>query len=139
MYHEELDVKLMHEDTLIEGKLDLYEEAPDDREQVLVELSFCDKVISKMDNNYFEALQQLRVELEKVNIQILCNGAAKNVYPSTMQMSMGSCRTAYILSHGRQAKSADIVDIFGCLDSLVFVSVAEQKAFYDVWIERFTK
>ena len=139
MIFEELTVKLVYENTLIEGKLYLCEVAPDNIEQVLVEVCFDNQKISKMDNNFFEALQALREEFENRNIQIICNGAAKNVYPSPMQMTMGSGRTAYLLKLGQQAKSADIVDIFDCIDTLTFVSVKEQKIFYSDWIKSLTK
>lgn len=139
MHCERLPVRLMCRNTQINGELGLYEEAPDDNKQVLLEISFNDQRISKMANNFFEALQAIREELEINKIQIICNGAAKNVYPSPMQMSMGCGRMAYLLKTGQQAKSADIVDIFNCIDTLTFVSVKEQKIFYRDWIKSISK
>ena len=136
MNFEKLPLKLLiHGDTLLEGELYLYEKDPNDNNQVLIEVSFNDQKISKTGDNFFRALQNLRKKLENKHIQIICNGAALNVYPSPMQMSMGSCRTAYLLQLGQQAKRIDIVDIFSCLDSLTFVSVKEQELFYKKWIK----
>ena len=136
MCYEKLSVKLvLCGNTTLEGDLYLYEEAPNDSDQVQIEIDFNDQKISKMDDNFFQALQNLRKELEDKNIQIMCNGAAKNVFPSPMQLSMGSGRTAYLLKLGQQAKNADIIDIFDCLDSLTFVNVKEQEVFYKDWIK----
>jgi hypothetical protein len=132
---EKMSVKLACENTIILGRLELYEESPDDEEQVLIRIYFSGQKISKMGRNFFEALQNLREELENKNIQIICNGAAKNVYPSPMQMSMGDGRTAYLLKLGQQARSADIVGIFDCIDTLTFVGTKEQKAFYSDWLK----
>lgn len=135
MNFEKLPVGLVfHEKALLDGYLYLYEEAPNDGNQVLIEIQFSSQKISKTDDTFFQALQNLRKELEDKHIQILCNGAARNVYPSPMQMSMGSGRTAYLLKLGQQAKNADIIDIFGYQDSLTFVSVEEQEVFYRDWI-----
>jgi hypothetical protein len=47
MYFEELPVRLMHGNALLEGKLELYEEVPDNSEQVLIKIHFNDQSISK--------------------------------------------------------------------------------------------
>ena len=134
MDSEKLPIRLLlHRNALLEGTLLLYEEAPNDRNQVLIEIHFNDEQISRMDDNFFQALQKLRKELERRDIQIMCNGAAQNVYPSPMQLSMGPGRIAYLLKLGQKAKIAEIIDIFDCQDGLVFVSVEEQETFYKEW------
>lgn len=85
--------------------------------------------------NYFTALQLLRVKLEEQNIQILCNGAAFNVYPSGMQLSMGVGRLAYKLHLVVPSKNADVIDIFDLDEELEFVSVLEQANYYQRWID----
>ncbi len=97
---------------------------------VLIELTFSGRKFSSKSENFFSALQALREELERKNIQILCNGAAKNIYPSPMQMSMGSGRKAYKLSIGQQAKNSDVVDIFDYDEELDFVNLDEQSKYY---------
>lgn len=85
--------------------------------------------------NFFSALQVLRGELEKKDIQLECNGAAKNVYPSPMQMSMGSGRKAYKLCMGQQAKISDVVDIFDYEEGLDFVYMEDQSKYYAEWLK----
>ncbi|MGJ4786249.1 hypothetical protein [Leptospira interrogans] len=86
------------------------------------------------NHDYFSTLVEVRRKLETMNIQIYCNGAARNVYPSNIQRSMGTGRTAYQLYLGEQAKSKDIVDIFDCNNHLEFATVDEQEKFYRDWI-----
>jgi hypothetical protein len=85
--------------------------------------------------NFFSALLALRSELEKEKIQIVCNGSAKNVYPSRMQLSMGTGRKAYKLSIGQQAKNSNMVDIFDCDEELEFVDIDEQSKYYSEWLK----
>lgn len=115
--------------------LELYEEAPDDEDMVLLSTKIGEKHLSYKCENFFEALTQLRIHLEEHHIQIVCNGAALNVYPSPMIMSMGAGRLAYKMSFGKQAKTEDLVDIFDCNNELSFVSVEEQSHFYKDWLK----
>jgi hypothetical protein len=82
MDFEEKIIKLLwSESKLTEELLEIYEEAPDDEDLVMLKMKLSDKVISFKGENYFKALEQLRKYLELRNIQIQCNGAALNVYP----------------------------------------------------------
>lgn len=136
MEFEKITVKL-----LLNGEkptfedLFLYEEAPNDEDMVLIETTVSGQRIHIKGENFFSALQALREELEKGNLQIVCNGAAKSVYPSPMQMSMGSGRKAYKLSMGQQAKNSDVVDIFDCDEELEFVDRDEQSKYYTEWLK----
>ena len=114
---------------MICAELILCEEVIDDADVVILEISFDGQTTKYKSENLFSALQTLRKDLEKKNIQILCNGAAENIYPSPMQMSMGSGRKAYKLYMGQQAESY-IVDIFDCEDGLDFVTIEEQSKYY---------
>ena len=76
------------------------------------------------------SIQLYRV-LENRNIQIICNGSARNVHPFAMQMSMGIGRKVYKLFMGQQARMKDVVDIFECDESFDFSSVEEQERYYD--------
>lgn len=133
---EKKNIKLLigKESTIFED-LVLYEEAPDDEDVVLIELNIDTQKISIKGENFFSALQELRGELEKKDIQIVCNGAAKNVYPSPMQMSMGSGRKAYRLFIGQQASNSDVVDIFDYEEGLDFVKIKEQSKYYAEWLK----
>lgn len=133
---ERKHVKLLtNEEKLIFADLVLYEEAIDEEDMVLLEIIIDGEKICNKSENFFSALLNTRKELEKENIQIICNGAAKNIYPSPMQMSMGSGRKAYKLYMGKQAKNSDVVDIFDCDESLEFVNIEEQSKYYDEWLK----
>lgn len=116
------------------GELVMYEEAPNDEDMVELEIIIDEKSISCKSENFFSALQEIRKELEGKGIQILCNGASENVYPSAIQLSMGYGDKAYKLNLGQQARSIDIVDIFNCDTDLKFVSRDEQMNYYERWI-----
>ncbi|MGL5149256.1 MAG: hypothetical protein ACRC7N_01620 [Clostridium sp.] len=126
---------LMNEEKLVFTDLVLYEEAIDDEDMVLLEIIVDGQKVSYKSENFFSALINLRKELEKKNIQIICNGAAKNIYPSPMQMSMGSGRTAYKLCMGKQARNSDVVDIFDCDEDLEFANIEEQSKYYAEWLK----
>lgn len=64
--------------------VELYEEAPDEQDMVLLSTKIGEKHLNFKSENFFEALKQLRHHLEEHQIQIVCNGAALNVYPSPM-------------------------------------------------------
>ena len=137
---EKIAMKLLHEGQTIETvEMLLYEENPESNEEVLIELEGDNYKLKKSGDNFFSVLQEIRKELEQKNIQLMCNGAARNVYPSPMQMSMGSGRTAYLLKMMQTARIIDIVDIFECDDSLEFVGVDEQDAHYQDWFESLGK
>ncbi|SFF40144.1 hypothetical protein SAMN04487969_1347 [Paenibacillus algorifonticola] len=128
-------VKLMlNRETETTEELLLYEEAPDDEDMILVKMKINGRIVNIKGENFFSALLALREVLEIENIQIVCNGAAKNVYPSPMQLSMGYGSKAYKLIWGQQAKNADVVDIFDCDEGLEFVGREEQSKYYSDWL-----
>ncbi|MCR4803173.1 MAG: hypothetical protein K5895_09245 [Lachnospiraceae bacterium] len=49
-------------------------------------------MLEKEGDNYFETLIELRRELEKMDIKLLCKGGCENVYPSGMILNMGTGR-----------------------------------------------
>jgi len=132
--YESKTIKLaMNDGKIFEGMLKLYEESPDDEEMVLIELLILGDTISFKHENFFLALQSLRQHLEDKHIQVMCNGAALNVYPSTMQLSMGTGRLAYKVKFGEPAKLKDVVDIFEFDNSLRFVKIEEQLSYHIRW------
>lgn len=93
-------IKLMKPDnSIVNAELFLYEEAED---MVLIEIEIDGNKSSFQHDNFFLSLFDLRKKLESENIQILCNGAAENVYPSQMQLSMGTGRKAYFQDIGKR-------------------------------------
>ena len=101
---------------------------------VSIEFELGEKSLKKEGDTYFETLIELRRELEKNNIKLLCKGCCKNVYPSPMILSMGVGRSAYILTLGQQAKKDSLVDIFDQCLLEEYATVEEQLQFYNMWI-----
>lgn len=116
-------------------ELRLYEESPSNSDNVMVEVLLEGKITRYENENYFDALLDFRKDMEEQNTQIMCNGSARTVYPSGMCLSMGSGIKAYRLEIGKQAKLADLVNIFDCDDNLEFVTINEQKNFFEEWIK----
>ncbi len=130
---------LINDANIVSVQLELLEEFPSEPDVMGINLNIDGQISCFKGENFFDALLALRKELEKRNIQILCNGAAENVYPSTMQLAMGDGRLAYKLYLGQQARMLDLVDIFEYDKSLDFVSVETQLKFYNKWIKNIMK
>lgn len=126
---------LINNKTTIYKELTIQEESPDDEEMVLLEVTLLGETMCYKADNFFFALQELRKQLEEKNIQILCNGASEDVYPSPMQLSMGCGRKAYKNHLRKQAKNSDIVDIFGYDVNLNFVTIDKQQEFHNNWLK----
>lgn len=92
-----------------------------------ITLLYKGRMIAKAADNYFAALCQVRLELEKEEVTLVCNGASKDVYPSAMMLSMGAGELAYLLKMGSPARSEDILNIFD-VDRAHFIecTVSEQ-------------
>jgi hypothetical protein len=85
--------------------------------------------------DYFEAMCQVRKELETRGCRPVCFGSARNVYASHMARDMGRGLKAYRLEIGRRATTADLVKIFDTTPDLQPASVEEQKQFYEQWLQ----
>jgi len=89
--------------------------------------------------DFFEALKQLRLELEKTDALLHCFGASENVYPSGMQGSMGPAVLAYKMRIGSPALRQDIVNIFEADETVVPSTVEQQERFHRRWIDSLGK
>ncbi len=108
----------------------LYDEVENDPEKVRIEF---DKK-SYIAYNYFDALCLLRKYLESRSIQLMCNGAAKEVYPSPMQLSMGCCRTGYVQYMSKPALNKNVVDLFEFDESLTLCDIKTQEEYHKQWL-----
>ena len=133
---EILKIELLRGDSSISGRLTLWEEAPDRRDEFKIRVEFdrsTFEVYSKV--GYFRALCSLREELESNGILMNCYGASENVYPSPMIEGMGGGEKAYKLVFGRPARRADLVSIFDCGSDVVPSTVRRQREFYEKWLK----
>lgn len=87
------------------------------------------------ERSVFDAVKNIRLQLEQASIFLLCFAADEAVYPSPMQETMGFNCLAYRNRLGRQALSSDIVNIFESDPSITPVSVEEQHQFHQRWLE----
>ncbi len=100
---------------------------------VKVALLLNDLKISKEADNFFEALIEIRKELEEKDIKLLCKGCCLNVYPSAMLLNMGSGIKAYELTLNEQAKMSSLVNIFESCELEEYASISEQYNFFNKW------
>lgn len=100
---------------------------------------------SAVGDDLFDALCNLRLQLEAQHIQLCVAGAEVNVYPSTLSRQMGGGRMAYIMAwrpvlrripfFRRFSRKLKLVDIFADVPCDRVGSVEEQQAFFDAWIK----
>jgi hypothetical protein len=88
--------------------------------------------------DFFEALKQLRQELEKTGALLHCFGASENVYPSGMQRSMGPAVLAYKMRLGSPTSRQDIVSISEADETVVPATVEQQERFNRRWLDSLT-
>lgn len=109
-------------------------ELTENEDTVKIKFSLEELVLEKEEDNYFETLIEIRQELEKMNIKLLCKGCCKNVYPSGMLLNMGSGRKAYTLIYGEQAKMDSLVDIFESCSIDEYATIEQQSEYFESWI-----
>lgn len=128
---EEFKIKYIIFENEKEGDVQLHENEDD----VNIVLKIENKIIAKQADNFFQALIDVRKELEKINIKLLCKGCCRNVYPSGMLLGMGNGRKAYQLTMSKQARLDSLVDIFETCNIEEYASVDEQYNFFNVWCD----
>ena len=102
-------------------------------------LRFNGREIVVSNEDYFHAMQQIRLQLEKDGIYLKCYGASRNVYPSSRSIDMGAGYKAYRHTIGEHAKISSLVSIFDSGDDIVLSTVAEQEQYYRDWQVNFPR
>ena len=100
-----------------------------------ISFRYRDRVIEASAEDFFDALCQIRLQLEPERLIPFCYGASLNVFPSGMSRSMGAGMKAYRLTTGRQALTKDLVSIFDSGPDVIPASVANQKEHFNDWIQ----
>jgi hypothetical protein len=75
----------------------------------------------------FEALRELRRQLDPLGIRLGCNGVRRDTWASGMQRDMGGGTTVYLLIPGQPGRPAQ-VDTLGPTALSQIGTVAEQQA-----------
>jgi hypothetical protein len=134
MSNEQHSVQLVNTAGSFEQALFVLDE-DDDAEDCRLILKFSGGEIAATAADFFDALCQVRIELETRGWQAICYGSSRHVYPSGMCRDMGMGLKAYRLQIGRPAKLADLVSIFAPGPDVDPVSVQEQRQFFEDWLK----
>ena len=86
-------------------------------------------------SDYFEALARVRLQLELQGLIPVSYGASRQVFPSGMARDKGRGLKAYKLALGETASIDDIVEIFATGPDVQPTTVAEQRAFFEAWLD----
>jgi hypothetical protein len=132
MPEEEYDVKLIAETGEIINAVFVYD---DYKEPCALAVRFAGVEITASEYDFFKALCTIRRQLEPLGLRPRCYGASRNVFPSPMSCDMGVGLKAYKLRSGFPTEMKDLVFIFDSGPDVEPVSVAEQEAYYKVWLE----
>lgn len=71
-----------------------------------ITLNYNQTSLTKTADDFFDALRQIRLELETQNVMILCNGARIDAYPSGMSRQMSLGRIVYLIEPNGAARQA---------------------------------
>lgn len=139
MFDEQIQLTILNKtgNERFTAAVTLYDEDPCNCNNIKMVAAFNGQEYNFCEENYFKALLMFREYLEKESLQLLCNGAMKEVYPSPMQMSMGCCRTGCIQKMGEQASNDNIVDLFEYEPSLTYSTIKEQLEYHNLWLSSF--
>ena len=88
---------------------------------------------SQESHSYFDALIDLRKELEPLQIKVLCFGARKDVWASGMQRDMGAGLSAYLLSAEGEGRKPE-QSIFDYALPETIGTIDEQREFAENWL-----
>ena len=96
--------------------------------------SYRNKVIAAEEDDYFEALCQIRKQLEVEGILPFCYGASANVFPEGTVTEMSRGLVVCKVKTGERPKESDLVNIFDEGFDVMPVFVSMQQQFWDSWL-----
>ena len=123
-----------------DGRVEVYTADIDNEDEPVITVS-----VAGLDRrtfsggDLFDAFNELRRELERLQARLLCAGARRDVFPSGMSRDMSGGRKAYITRIGRPSLREDLVDIFDEAAPESVGTVAEQSAFHERWADSLSK
>lgn len=131
MEHESIELLCRVNGIIVKSTLDLFER--DDTDEIRIRMRG-PVAVESVGKNFFESLVAMREVLEAHGVKLCCYGAAINFYPSPFILDTGEGRKVFRLVFGRQALSADLVDIFQYEEGLEIATVDEQQKWYAGWL-----
>ncbi|MBZ9658513.1 hypothetical protein LB523_05605 [Mesorhizobium sp. ESP-6-4] len=96
--------------------------------------SYRNKVIAAEEDDYFEALCQIRNQLEVEGLLPFCYGASANVFPEGTVTEMSRGLVVCKVKTGERPKKSDLVNIFDDGYDVMPVFVSMQQKFWDSWL-----
>jgi hypothetical protein len=87
-------------------------------------------------SDVFQALIELRVQLEPLGLSVCCNGARRNAWASGMLRDMGQGLSVYLLDLAQGAEKPPMAITLGPAPAESVATVAEQLEWYKVWLKR---
>lgn len=106
----------------------------DDADDCTLSLTVDDRKYSASADDYFEALCDIRDQLEEIGLRRNCYGAHVAAYPSGMSRGMRYGLKIYKLTLGQPGCASDLVHLFDVDDEVEPATVAGQRAYYDRWL-----
>lgn len=91
------------------------------------------RYVSVSAKDYFEALCDIRLQLEPEVILPVCYGASLTAYPSGRCRSLSGGITTYRLTFDRSGGQTSLVSTFSSGADVEPATVAEQRAFFETW------
>jgi hypothetical protein len=92
------------------------------------------KVIKAQEEDFFEALFQIRQGLEVDGLLPFCYGASAYVFPENTVMNMSRGLMACKVKMGQHPQKTDLVDIFDEGPDVIPVFVQMQQKFWEAWL-----
>jgi hypothetical protein len=86
--------------------------------------------------DFFEALREIRRELDARGVSLLVMGAREDVWASGMQRDMGAGLTIYLLSSAPKGSRPDTVGLLDPTDASAVATVERQDDYYRRWLEQ---
>ena len=105
------------------------------RDRCTVVISYRWKVIKAECLDYFEALREVRKQMEVEALIPFCYGASLDVYPSGVSRDMAQGMVAYRTTLGRSTTRDDLVRIFDEGPDIILSYVAQQYEYHEKWIQ----
>lgn len=84
----------------------------------------------------FEALVQIRLQLEPQGWFVAVQGSRLDAYPSGMARDMGGGERIYVMHPHRRARLEDLVDTMAPAEPASLATVAAQREYREKWLRR---